>query len=669
MKKLTWLLIAAILLPMLSLAATAESDYVEAPMLAQMVEEGQLPPLEQRLPEVPKVADELSENYVEHESGNYGGTLRTATTAVNWSATLFMGSDENLLTQIDMNSGVITPNIVEDYSFNEDYTVFTFKLRKGLKWSDGVEVTMDDVEFCVNDYIFNEELTPVLDTKWRSGSKADGIPMRFEVIDDMEFRITFDSPYGGFLSRLCTSDSWAGYTDTIKPAHYLKRFHKDYAEECHGSLEAYYEFIAPFAEIMGYDDPAAEGTWCYVFNQIDVVNWELSDPTDCLTTEYFQGMVETNFPVLYAWMMESSENNIQTYVRNPYYWKVDGEGKQLPYVDYVTSIYIEDEENFTMSILAGDVDFSGVISSDNMTLYLENEEIGNYTYKSAIEGATFGVVFFNINYGLNADGTVKNDDESKAWQEMVSDLRFRQALMYAIDVEETSQTIYNGLPQVNDLYTCNHDIETANALLDVMGALDIDGDGYRETPSGAEFSWLIWMPAGFGYTSFCEFYVDYWHELGLNCDGYVTDDSIISTSEKANEIPMRIYYSSEPSFWFFIDGDIEKWAPLYDAWFKADGMSGAITSEGEYLEPTDDVKEIYRLSNEKMQVDVNTAATEVVPNIMKILADNCYVIMPIVHTPGGMTYSNRLGNIPYNTDVMVHTLNFDMDSLYFKDAQ
>ena len=668
MKKLTWLLIVALALSLTPLSL-AEGTYAEAPMLTRQVEEGALPPLEQRLPETPKVADELSEKYVEHESGNYGGTLHTATTAVNWSPTLFMGSDENLLTQIDMNSGVITPNILEDYSFNEDYTVFTFKLRKGLKWSDGEDVTMEDVEFCVKDVIFNSELTPVLDTKWRSGSMADGTPMEFEALSDLEFQITFDASYGGFLSRLCTSDSWAGYTDTIKPAHYLKRFHKEYAEECHGSLEAYYEFIAPFAKIMGYDDPAAEGTWCYVFNQVDVVNWELSDPTDCLTTEYFPGLVDSNFPVLYAWVMESSANNRQIYVRNPYYWKVDAEGKQLPYVDYVESAYIEDEENFTLSILAGDVDFSGVISADNMTLYLENEEKGNYTYKSAIEGATFGVVFFNINYGLNADGTVKEDAASQAWQEMVGDLRFRQALMYAIDVEETAQTIYNGLPLVNDLYTCDHDIEKANALLDEMGALDIDGDGFRETPSGAKFSWLIWMPTGFGYTSFCEFYVEYWHELGLNCDGYVTDDSIISTSEKANEIPMRIYYSSEPSFWFFIDGDIEKWAPLYDAWFKAGGMSGDVSADGAYLEPTEDVKEIYRLSNEKMQVDVNTAATEVVPKLMKILADQCYVIMPIVHTPGGMAYSNRLGNIPYNTDVMVHTLNFDMDSLYFKDAQ
>ena len=668
MKKLTWLLIVALSLSLTPLSL-AEGTYAEAPMLTRQVEEGALPPLEQRLPETPKVADELSEKYVEHESGNYGGTLHTATTAVNWSPTLFMGSDENLLTQIDMNSGVITPNILEDYSFNEDYTVFIFKLRKGLKWSDGEDVTMEDVEFCVKDVIFNSELTPVLDTKWRSGSMADGTPMEFEALSDLEFQITFAAPYGGFLSRLCTSDSWAGYTDTIKPAHYLKRFHKEYAEECHGSLEAYYEFIAPFAKIMGYDDPAAEGTWCYVFNQVDVVNWELSDPTDCLTTEYFPGLVDSNFPVLYAWVMESSANNRQIYVRNPYYWKVDAEGKQLPYVDYVESAYIEDEENFTLSILAGDVDFSGVISADNMTLYLENEEKGNYTYKSAIEGATFGVVFFNINYGLNADGTVKEDAASQAWQEMVSDLRFRQALMYAIDVEETAQTIYNGLPLVNDLYTCDHDIEKANALLDEMGALDVDGDGFRETPSGAKFSWLIWMPTGFGYTSFCEFYVEYWHELGLNCDGYVTDTSIISTSEKANEIPMRIYYSSEPSFWFFIDGDIEKWAPLYDAWFKAGGMSGDVSADGEYLEPTEDVKEIYRLSNEKMQVDVNTAATEVVPKLMKILADQCYVIMPIVHTPGGMAYSNRLGNIPYNTDVMVHTLNFDMDSLYFKDAQ
>ena len=668
MKKLALILTFAMLLSMCAFTGSAEGAYNEAPMLAQRVEAGELPPVEERLPENPRIAHEILDEYLDYECGNYGGTMRLITKAVNWDADVFVGNDEALLTMASANSGDVTPNVVEDYQVNDDQTEFTFTIRKGLKWSDGEEVTMEDYRFGVEDFVLNQELTPVVAAYMRDGGTSAGDTFTFEIIDDTTFKLIFKQPYGGFAVHLSIT-GWKGYSDLLKPAHYLKQFHKGYAEECHGSLEAYYEFLQPFGTIMGYDDVSQDDAWTYIFNQVDMTNWDCTDPMDALTSEYFQGLIETNFPHLYPWVMISSENGVTTWERNPYYFKVDPDGNQLPYVDYVESAYIEDEENFTLSILAGDVDFSGVISADNMTLYLENEEKGNYTYKSAIEGATFGVVFFNINYGLNADGTVKEDAASQAWQEMVSDLRFRQALMYAIDVEETAQTIYNGLPLVNDLYTCDHDIEKANALLDEMGALDIDGDGFRETPSGAKFSWLIWMPTGFGYTSFCEFYVEYWHELGLNCDGYVTDTSIISTSEKANEIPMRIYYSSEPSFWFFIDGDIEKWAPLYDAWFKAGGMSGDVSADGAYLEPTEDVKEIYRLSNEKMQVDVNTAATEVVPKLMKILADQCYVIMPIVHTPGGMAYSNRLGNIPYNTDVMVHTLNFDMDSLYFKDAQ
>ena len=100
--------------------------------------------------------------------------------------------------------------------------------------------------------------------------------------------------------------------------------------------------------MLGYDDPEAAGVWTYVFNQVHVVNWELTDPNDCLTSKYFEGLIDQNFPVLYAWIMESDDSNVQTYVRNPYYWKVDEDGNQLPYIDRVTSTYVEDEETFCL---------------------------------------------------------------------------------------------------------------------------------------------------------------------------------------------------------------------------------------------------------------------------------------------------------------------------------
>lgn len=669
MKKLSLLLVFALLLSSCMLTVSAEGEFGESPMLADLVEAGELPPVENRLPEVPKVADELSAQYVDPEIGNYGGTLRTATSSVNWNAHIFMGSDENLLTQVDMTSGVITPNIVEAYTANEANTEFTFTLRKGLRWSDGTEVTMEDISFTVNDVLFNETLSPVIENTWRTGNSASGTPMVFEIMDDYTFKVTFDAPYGGFLAKMSTSASWAGYTNMMKPAYFLKPFHLDYAEECHGSLEAYYEYIAPFAEVLGYDDATAEDVWTYVFNQIDVTNWELTDPNDCLTSEFFPGLIDTNFPVLYAWMMESSDNNIQTYVRNPYYWKVDEDGNQLPYIDYVISSYVEDEETFALEVIAGNVDFTGVTNANYMSLYLENEDKGNYRYISATDPATFGAAHININYGLNTDGTVKDDDDSKAWQEMNGDIRFRQALMYAIDAEEVSEVVYSGLAVPNPDYTCNNDVDLANDLLNEMGAVDIDNDGYRETPSGLKFQWQIWTQAGNDHVTFAELYSEYWRAIGLNVSVYTTEESLLTASMQANEVPMRMFYCNGPSFWIFLDWDIDIWAPLYSAWFNAGGMSGELVNDGSYLEPTDEVKQIYTMVQSMMEVDADTAANEINPKIAKMVAENLYIIMPILNCPSAISYNNDLGNVPSGGTAVTHTMNFDMERLFFKNPE
>ena len=150
MKKLSWLLVLAmVLLPLCAVTATAEGTYTQAPMFDALVESGELPPVEERLPENPCVLKEFLDEYLEPEVGNYGGTLRFVTNGVNWDADVFVGASEGLLTMQSSNSDVIDPNVVEAYEVNEDNTVFTFTLRKGLKWSDGEEVTMEDFRFAI----------------------------------------------------------------------------------------------------------------------------------------------------------------------------------------------------------------------------------------------------------------------------------------------------------------------------------------------------------------------------------------------------------------------------------------------------------------------------------------------------------------------------------------
>ena len=265
MRKLSTVLCLILLAGMLALPASAEGTYGEAPMLEKLVQQGQLPPVEERLPEHPKVSDEILDEYLDFEIGQYGGTLRLVTQVVNWDADAFVMCNEALLTMRSANSDEITPNIVEGYEASEDFREFTFTLRKGLRWSDGEPVTMEDYLFGFNDFVLNEELTPVVSAHLRSGGVSTGTPLRMEVVDDWTFKLISEDPYGGLAVHFSIA-GWKGYTDILKPAHYLKRFHKDYAVECHGSEDAYWEFLTPYAKVMGYDDPKAEGIWVNVFN-------------------------------------------------------------------------------------------------------------------------------------------------------------------------------------------------------------------------------------------------------------------------------------------------------------------------------------------------------------------------------------------------------------------
>ena len=645
MKKLSWLLVLAMLLSMCTFAS-AEGEYSQSPMLDARVEAGELPPVEERLPEVTKLPDEISDEYLDYECGNYGGTLRLTTQVVNWDADGFVGMNEALLTMESVNSGIVTPNIVESYEANEDNTVFTFKLRNGLKWSDGTEVTMEDFKFGIENYVFNEELTPVVSAYMRDGGTSEGEPFTFTVIDDETFSLSFNSPYGGFLVHLSIS-GWKGYTDLLKPAHFLKQFHPDFAEEIHGSMEAYYEFIAPFAAAMGYDDPTEEGIWCYVFNQIDMTNWELTDPNDALTSVYFEGLIDGNFPVLYSHVMISSKDGITTFERNPYYHKVDEEGQQLPYIDYITSTLVEDMEMVQLYYMSGKADFGRESATiDNISLYRENEAAAGITAYVTPTHTNPTSLYINTTYGLNVDGTVKDDDASKAWQEVATDIRFRQALMIAIDAEEIIDAVYGGFAETNPYFPCTHDTSGANDLLDEMGMADIDGDGYRETPSGLPFQWQIWNASDASdIIPVCELLVEFWGEIGLNVGVYTTESSLLSTSQESNEIPMRVIWFHSNPLWLAVD--FGEWGvELWDKWCSAGGLSGVELDPAQYLEPSEEYKKVKLLIQSLMTVTPDKATSEVLPQILELEAANLWVIEPLTNVMQCVIINSDIGNVP-----------------------
>ena len=654
MKKFTAILVAALML-LSSIGAFAEDmTYTQAPMFDALVESGELPPVEERLPENPKVADDRSAEYLEYgefEIGTYGGTLRSGAITPNYNPDIYIMMTENLLTMVDTYSGNVTPNIVEEYSVNDDFTVYDFKIRKGLKWSDGVEVTMEDYRYCFEDVIFNTELTPVIDAYLRAGGKSTGNPLTFEVIDEDHFRISFDEPFGGFMVHLSVG-GWKGYASFLKPAHFLKQFHKGYAEEIHGSLEAYYEFLQPYGDLMGYYDVSEDGIWVQIMNQIDVINGEMTDPNAMMAaTTYAEAGLTTNFPNLYPWYPVKNENNIVTFERNPYYHKVDAEGQQLPYIDYITNTLVEDMEMLQMKIITGDLDYLREAATiNNATLYLENEEKANIKVHFYGLNNTPTDVHVNFNYGLNTDGTVKDDEQSQAWQEVIHDKNFVHALAKAVDVEEMIDAVYNGFAEPDKYWAEAYpfDVEEANEMLDEMGMLDIDGDGYRETPSGKKLQWMIFNAQDASdIVPVCELLVEYWNSgLGLNVTTTTVESSLLSTSQSANEVPMRVVWAPIDITWFNLNWGQAAFGPLWNTWYTNGGMNAAEGEAVAGLEPPAEIKEFYTQLENVMKGSPAHAVAKVLPAMRALVNEHLWLMVPLQNVQQSVIASADLHNVP-----------------------
>jgi peptide/nickel transport system substrate-binding protein len=288
-------------------------------MLAEQVKAGKLPPIEQRLPKEPYVVtpgDLVSDKYLQLKIGKHGGTMRLAQETPGGDPHIFIGDNESILwapDAFDYSKG-IHGNVVKSWEQNDDATVFTFHMREGLKWSDGQPVTTEDVRFAYEDVLLNDKITPVFPNYLRTGMSAAGKPGVVKIIDDFTFSVNFDKPYGSFPAQIAIS-GWRGYAGLIKPKHYLKQFHIKYT-----SLDD----LKPKLK----EASIPEDQWQNLFNAKQMTEWMWN-----ITNEAGIG-----HPSLVAWIVKKVEGGVFTFERNPYYFKVDTEGNQLPYIDGIRLI-------------------------------------------------------------------------------------------------------------------------------------------------------------------------------------------------------------------------------------------------------------------------------------------------------------------------------------------
>jgi peptide/nickel transport system substrate-binding protein len=614
MKYVKFLSILLIFILIFRNTIVGQKKYNESPMTAALVREGKLPPVEQRLPKNPIVVKPLE------EVGVYVGTLRRAWMGPGdrWGIAKIC-YDANNLMRWASDSKTILPWLVEKYTVSKDGRVFTFKLREGLKWSDGHPMTTDDVIFWYEDVIGNEELTPT----FPSGFVQDGVRAKFIKVDDYTFRIEFKNPNPMFIYTFPTQgwfiDNSKGSFAFYAPKHYLMQFHPKYTPK--DKLEA-------LAKQKGFNK------WYELFQ---------------FMIDYIQN---PDLPTMSPWKILSKSPNEPVFVmeRNPYYPVVDTEGNQLPYIDRVVHYLVSDAEMINMKAVAGEIDFQARhMRLPNYTLFMQNKDKGNYR-----------ILIWRTGTGADPAIYLNQNVKDPVKRKLFQDARFRQALSLAINREEINKILFFGLgvpmqaaiPPGSAYYDkawaqayAQYDPGRAKILLDAIG-LKVGKYGFRIGPDGKPIELIVSFTTypGNANMSTMELIKSYWEKMGIKTIIKQVDRSLYTTQCNSGDIEIGVWVMDRMSNVAISAGRLlgtwtdGPWAPLYARWYWTKGQEGE--------EPTGDIKKIYDLWDEfNRTVDARKRDT-IIRQIIALHRKNIWIIGTVGGIPQLVIVNNKLRNVP-----------------------
>jgi peptide/nickel transport system substrate-binding protein len=490
-------------------AAPAEAmpagKYQEAPMLAELVQQGELPPVDQRLPANPCVLP------VNDGIGNYGGTMHRAFRGVSdrWGPTK---ANDHFLAWFDKDLNLI-PRLVESWEVNDDASEWTFHLREGVKWSDGTEFTSDDIVWWYENEMGNEDLWPSPYIKWTVTVGADKVFMDLEAPDKYTVVMKFPRAKTLFIYDLTRGTGMESFgVGCLTPSHYMKQFHIDFADDP-AALEAE-------AAEAGFESWAA-----YYLDR----GWWYMNPER---------------PSLSPWLAKNAlSEELFLMERNPYYYGVDPESNQLPYVDTIQHRLFEADEVLNLWVTNGEIDFQARrIAMANYTLYKESEGGGDY---HVFVQKTASHVCLQCNL------TTKNEQ----LREFFNERNARIALSLAVNRDEMNELAYDGFytprqyspmeespqyyPKLTEVYL-DYDPDEANRLLDEAGYAEKDADGFRlwNDGSGETLSFEIvgtWEP-GTPNEDAAQLLVQYFADVGVKAAYKYNERSLYQERFEANDI-------------------------------------------------------------------------------------------------------------------------------------
>jgi peptide/nickel transport system substrate-binding protein len=578
------------------------AKFNEAPMLAELVKQGKLPPVEKRLPQNPLVIEPIE------EIGQYGGTWRQPYMgrADRWVA--YGQRAFEYLFMFDKN-GKVYPNLVESYKVSKDRRKYTLTLRKGVKWSDGHPLTTEDIMFSYEEVLLNKDLYPTTPA-WFTVAGKPGV---IKKIDEYTFEITFSEPYGIFPEK----EAYFGFP--LRPAHYMKQFHIKYTDP------KQLETMIKEAKLQ---------YWYQLFTL--KAGWLGDNP---------------EYPVLTAWKFVSIDPaGNMTFERNPYYWKIDPDGNQLPYIDRWRIEFVQDVQMFNMKVLQGEADCASFhIDLSNYTLFMENRQKGDYRVLKWPTGDGAMVTFM-----------INQDVKDPILRKLFRDKRFRQALSLAIDREEINKLFAFGLakPRQASLVSfspyydssweksyAEYNPAKANEILDSMG-LKRGSDGYRLRPDGKPLELVIEL------TDMWPVWVDvaqltaqqYWKAIGIKTTVKVVERTLLGVRVGGGEHQITIWNMDravnpivDPCYLVPYRSGLQ-WAPLSAMWYVTKGKGGE--------RPSAELIQLQKLMDQlNRQIDEKNRF-EIMKKIIELHKNNIWMIGTVGEQPQLVIVKNNFRNVP-----------------------
>jgi peptide/nickel transport system substrate-binding protein len=617
-----------------TLTLTSRTEYDERLVEYGFLPEGDLPPLEERLPEEPLVVVPYD------EIGTYGGRFRGVSIGPEAGNSEFLSVRHVNLLRFADDLVTIVPNMAKDYAWNDDFTQLTITLRKGHKWSDGAPFTTEDIVFWWDDIMMNTDLYGNVPSFWVYG----GEPMQVEAVDDVTVNFNFAAPAPAFATLIATT-----YTHLWAPKHWLMDKHIKYNPNADAEAKA-----------EGFE------SWMQRFVPMYFSDWE--------DANHIYGL-----PKLEAWIKVDETPEHQLFFANPYYYKVDTAGQQLPYFDEIEEVYVSDAELIELKVINGELELKAQsLDIGSLPLYQQNQDAGNYDIQMA-QGASNGPIYvFNCTH------------QDPALAEIFSNPEFNRAMSLALNRDEMNQALCFGLCEPTsgvpvhrtvsfakpEWFTrdIEYDPDQANAILDELGLVR-GPDGFRTRPDGEPIIINLQYSIQFGPATRHELAKEYWEDVGIRVEIREVDTTAYRATTSANEHDIAVTYTglvleaplySNPLGFVppFGDAALENLCgnPWVE-WHESNGASG--------IEPPEDIKQLWDLTERwKSSLPGTEEYMSLGEQIVEIHLAHNYLIGTITTSPAVTIVSRALGNVPQysiNAFEYYRTYPYRTDQWYFDE--